>query len=149
MSRPDSAVPARVSSSKERQVVWVFCLLAAIHVFVYCAAFPLFNNADEPSHFDLVVRYAHGAPPRSFGPMADEWMEYDAAYGTPEYFNPPEMFPGGQPPPPLWSQPSETVAQTLAERKAQWQGINHESSQPPLYYALAGLWWQLGRVCGL
>ena len=34
--------------------------------------------------------------------------------------------------------------------KAAWQNeINWESSQPPLYYALAGVWWKVGEYIGL
>jgi hypothetical protein len=27
--------------------------------------------------------------------------------------------------------------------------VNDEAAQPPLYYTLAGLWWRLGKVCGI
>jgi hypothetical protein len=35
------------SESNESKWVFLFCLLAAIHVFVFSAAFPFFNNVDE------------------------------------------------------------------------------------------------------
>ena len=38
----------------------------------------------------------------------------------------------------------------IASTRAAWSSeINFESSQPPLYYALAGLWWWIGKQIGL
>jgi hypothetical protein len=149
MKFPASILPALVSEAGERKVILLFCFLAAIRVFIFCAAFPLYNSVDEPSHFDLVVRYSHGDLPRSFEPMVDEWTDYYAFYCTPEYLYPPNVFQGGQFPAPLWSQPFKSIAKTLSERKADWKETNHESSQPPLYYALEGLWWRAGKAIGL
>jgi hypothetical protein len=36
----------------------------------------------------------------------------------------------------------------LSARKALWNDLNHEASQPPLYYTVAGLWWRAGKLCG-
>jgi len=141
--------PNTPPTSGERLFVSACCILAAVQTFIFSAAFPLFNNADEPAHYDLVFRYAQGDPPRSFGLMDTNWVAYDAFYGTPEYFNAPTFFPDGRIPPPLWAQSFESIATAFAERKAAWQGTNHESSQPPLYYSLAGLWWRLGQGIGL
>ena len=41
-----------------------FCLLAAVRVLLFCAAFPFFNNVDERRHFDLLIKYAEGHVPR-------------------------------------------------------------------------------------
>ena len=50
--------------SSEKNFVLLLCVAAAIHVFVFCAAFPFFNNVDEPAQFDLVLKYSHGHAPR-------------------------------------------------------------------------------------
>ena len=43
----------------------------------------------------------------------------------------------------------DSIRQTLVAKTAAWNNvINHEASQPPLYYALAGAWWRLGKVFG-
>lgn len=53
-------------------------------------------------------------------------------------------------PAPLWKQPWSKVEPEIASTRAAWSSeINWESSQPPLYYALAGLWWRLGQSIGL
>jgi len=41
----------------ERSIVLALCVAAACRVFLFSAAFPYFNNVDEPAHFDLVMKY--------------------------------------------------------------------------------------------
>ena len=55
---------ATFGDSRERKIVLLLCALAAIHVFVFSAAFPLFNNVDEAAHFDLVLKYSRGDLPQ-------------------------------------------------------------------------------------
>src|SRR5208282_3428950 len=51
---------------------------------------------------------------------------------------------------PKWTQPTNEAGQKLLGYEVKCRmGTNHENSQPPLYYALAGLWWQLGKACGV
>ena len=59
----DSNPTATFSEAQERSFVWLLCLLAAVHVFVFSAAFPFFTNVDEPAHFDLVINYSQGHIP--------------------------------------------------------------------------------------
>jgi len=136
------------SESIERKWVLLLCLLAAVHVFIFSAAFPLINNVDEQAHFDLVVKYSHGRPPRSLEQDSKESMQYTVIYGSQEFFWPPETFPGKQIPPPPWTQPPEKIMPLFQAREAAWQSANHESGQPPLYYALAGFWWDVGKHLG-
>jgi hypothetical protein len=124
----------------ERKVVWLLCLLAAIHVFIFSAAFPFFNNVEENMHFDLVVKYSHGMIPRTMGLVSGEALDYEAAHGTPEY----RALVNG----PAQTATAATTAAVpsiglLAAEK------NYESAQPPLYYAFTGLCWHLGNACGL
>jgi len=137
------------SESNERKVVLLMCLLAAIHVFIFSAAFPLINNVDEQAHFDLVVKYSHGHVPRGLEQISRESMQYIVTYGSQEFLWPPEAFPGKKIPPPPWMQPPEKIIPVLLARASAWQNANHESAQPPLYYALAGLWWHLGQWLGV
>lgn len=145
----DAKTSAAFSESLERKIILLLCCLAAVHVFIFSAAFPPINNVDELEHFDLVVKYSHGHLPRRLETTSGDAMNYIAIYGSQEFLWPPETFPDGKFPPPLWTQPMDKVAPVVLERKAKWQSPNHEGSQPPLYYALAGVWWNMGKSFGL
>jgi hypothetical protein len=135
--------------SNERKWVWLLCLLAAVHVFIFSAAFPFFNNVDEQAHFDLVVKYSHGEIPRRLEPVSVESAQYIVIYGTTEYLVNPAGLPSGQFPPPSWTQPAEKVSQALFANESIWRKVkNWEAAQQPLYYILAGAWWRLGGWLG-
>jgi Predicted membrane protein (DUF2142) len=139
----------KLSEQKLRWIIIGLCSTAAIRVFVFAAAFPFFNNVDEQAHVDLVVKYAHGKPPRSIEPFASEAALCFTVYGTPEYFVTPEQY-GGQYPPPNWLLPREQLQKLLDDEIPFWESrLNHESGEPPLYYALAGGWMDVGSVLGL
>jgi hypothetical protein len=145
----DSSLTAAISESRERKIVLLLCVLAAIHVFIFSAAFPFFNNVDEQAHFDLVVKYSHGQIPRRLDFLSKESLQYIAVFTSQEFLASETDFPGGQVPPPIWLLPPDKTAAVLQYREAGWQNINLEASQPPLYYSLAGLWWRLENLCGL
>ncbi len=143
-------------NSKECRMIWLICLAAAIHVFIFSAAFPVFNQLDEGCHFDLVVRYSHGQLPRGLQPMCSEASLYLMTYASPEFLGRPQDFPGGHFPTPFWAQPSVNQAQlqkaAFEKAASDWNTAsklpywtNYETSQPPLYYTLAGLWWRAGQ----
>jgi hypothetical protein len=143
-SRP----PAAFSASRERVLVLLLCCAAAVHVFLYSAAFPFFNTVDEQIHFDLAVKYSQGHVPRALERVAAEATPYVVIYGTHEYLWASNNFPIEQFPPP-WTQPMEKIAPQLLSWQVSWNNVtNHEAAQPPLYYTLAGSWWRLGKVCG-
>ena len=142
----DAKLPAVFTESRERKVVWLLCLLAAIHVFVFSAAFPFFNNVDEPDHFDSVLEYSHGRVPRGDIPTSREASVYLALFCSCAYLGPTG---GGPIPPPPWTQTPEQMKQALALNSAGWQTqTDYEASEPPLYYALAGVWWDIGKGLG-
>jgi hypothetical protein len=146
----DSNPASSPSEAQERKVVLSLCLLAAIHIFIFSAAFPFFNVTDEDMHFDLVVKYSHGHFPVGLEAVSLESAQYLALYSTLEYLNPPSLFPGGKFPPPEWTQPASENSRKLFGYKVGVRiGTNHENSQAPLYYLLAGLWFNAGKVCGL
>src|SRR5712692_10261928 len=123
----------RLSEQKLRWAIVSLCLLAALRVFVFSAAFPFFNNVDEQAHVDLVMKYAHGYLPRGLDQFSDESARYFTLYSSPDYFLKPEQFEGGRFPPPNWTFPPEERDRVLSEAVPVWQSRqNHESSEPPL-----------------
>jgi Predicted membrane protein (DUF2142) len=138
------------SFKNEHFLIPLLCVAAAVRVFIFSAAFPFFSNIDEDLHFDLVTQYSHGQVPRSFDRLKEETLNWIVPYASPEFLFPPEHFPGGKFPAPLWKQPWSKVEADISATRAAWSSeINFESSQPPLYYALAGLWWGMGKRIGL
>ena len=148
------------SNAGERKAALLLCLAGAIHVFIFSAAFPVFNQVDEGCHFDLVVRYSHGDLPRGLQPMCRESSLYLLPYNSPEYLGLAKNYPGGDFPTPSWllGQTNQMAWRAAALEKAahDWQFIsklpvwtNYQTSQPPLYYTLAGLWWRAGQTFGL
>ena len=149
MNNADSNSATGSSATREGIIVCLLCLLAAVHVFVFSAAFPFFNNVDEQIHFDLVVKCSQGHILRALEPVSDEAVRYIVLYGSPEYVGIPTNSPDGQFAPPPWKLPLEQVRQTLVAKTATWRTVtNYEASQPPLYYTLAGPWWHLGMLFG-
>ena len=122
----------KLAENKLRWIVLGLCVLAAIRVFVFAAAFPFFNNVDEQAHVDLVVKYSHGNIPRGIEPFAPEAALYFAVYSTPEYFVKPEQY-GGKYPPPTWLISPEERQRILDAEIPFWESrANHESGEPPL-----------------
>jgi len=140
----------RFAIRHQRELVLLLCAIAAIRVFMFSAAFPLFNNVDEQAHVDLVMKYARGEVPRDLGHYSPESAHHFSVYGTPEYFTAPQQFKANDFPPPNWTLPTEQREGAVNRNSAWWQSNqNHESGEPPLYYAIAGLWLNLGRVLGI
>jgi hypothetical protein len=152
--------------SREAPLIWVFCVIAALRVLIFSAAFPFFGNVDEAQHFDLVMKYSLGRVPRSLNHNAPESAHYIAFYGSSEFLSEPSDLPGGLYPPPFWSQrsarhlrgatvsaPAEAAARDISAQERTARALaretNYETSQPPLYYALAGAWLRLGRLIGI
>jgi hypothetical protein len=134
----------------ERLLILLLCFTAGLRVFVFAAAFPFFSSGDEDLHFDLVTQYSAGQLPRTFGLLTNESLRFIVPYASPEFLQTPDQFPNAKFPPPLWKQSIAEAAPVIEATKAVWQKeINWESSQPPLYYALAGLWWRFGQCIGL
>ena len=138
------------ANTNENVLIWILCFAAALRVFVFSAAFPFFSNVDEHLHFDVITEYSHAGLPRSFGRLKQESLDRIVLYASPEFMFAPEQFPGGKFPAPLWKQSGPEAEQEITATKAAWDSeINFESSQPPLYYALAAFWWWIGKQMGL
>jgi branched-subunit amino acid transport protein len=141
----------RVSPSSSYEFWWVigFCFFAAVRVLFFSAAFPFFNNVDERRHVDLVIKYAEGHVPRGAELISPATLPYLSHYASPEFLSAPEDVEGGYFGP-MWKHPAEEVAQTIARIEEIWSRTpNQESSQPPLYYALAAAWFHLGEWISL
>jgi hypothetical protein len=145
-----SGEPHTVTNRNEHFLVLLLCLVAAVRVFVFSAAYPFFSNIDEDLHFDLITQYSHAELPRSFDRLKEESLNWIVPYASPEFLFAPEQFPGGKIPSPLWKRSWPDVEPEIATTRAAWSGeINFESSQPPLYYVVASLWWWIGKHIGL
>ena len=139
-----------MTNRKELALVLLLCFVAALRVFIFSAGFPFFSNIDEDLHFDLITQYSHARLPRAFDPLKEESLSWIVPYASPEFLFAPDQFPGAKFPAPLWKQSSPDVEPEIAATKAAWSTeINFESSQPPLYYALASAWWHVGEYLGL
>jgi len=136
-------------SPRETLIVVLLCFLAALRVFLLSAAFPFFNNVDERSHFDLVYKYSRGHIPTGLERRDADAARTISLYESPEYFFKPGQYQEGQPPRFRW--PPFVAADKELERlaSASQQKLNHESTQPPLYYVVAGVWYRIGEGMGL
>ena len=150
MNPDSSSLPAGFRVRHERKLVGLLCLVAAARVFIFSAAFPFFSNVDEDLHFDLVMRYSHGEPPRGYDLLTKESLATIVLYASPEFLLPPQFFPQGKIPTPLWKQSATEAGPVLRATDDLWkEEINFESSQPPLYYTIAALWLRTGQQVGL
>jgi len=141
---------AAFTNRKERTLILLLCLAAALRIFIFCAAFPFFTEVDEDLHFDLVMRYSLGQMPRTFDLLSKESLDWIVPYASPEFLFTPDQFPEGKFPPPLWKQSGPEAEEVMAVTRAGWSTeINFESSQPPLYYSLGAVWLRLGQRLGL
>jgi predicted membrane protein DUF2142 len=139
-----------VSLNRERRLVLVLAVVGGLRVLLMCATFPVFNNVDEPEHYDLVCKYASGHIPRGMETYGRETSQRIVLFESPEYLRTPSDFPDGRMPPPLWWNPPSLIAPFVERASEAWSAeINHESMQAPLYYTLAGAWYRLGGWLGL
>ena len=127
-----------------------FCLLAALRVGIFSAAFPFFADVDEQHHFDNICRYSHGEIPQGLQPYSPEAAALIAFYGTPEYLVDPQNTRAKRLAPPLWTCPDEVRTKIFTWMKNGYlQHVNHETVQPPFYYAVMGAWYDLGKLLGM
>src|SRR5438034_10325751 len=67
-------------AAKERVLILLLCVTAALRVFILSAAFPFFSNIDEDLHFDLITQYSHAQVPRSFDRLIEETLNLLVSY---------------------------------------------------------------------
>lgn len=137
--------------SHEYTIVIVICIVAACRIFIFNAAFPLFNNVDEQMHFDLVYKYSNGQLPQAeVENFNREAAELVVLYGTPEYLSKVERFSKGAVPKPLWTYPNIHGTSKFTKAVIAWQNSeNHETGSFPIYYIVAGVWCRIGKILGM
>jgi len=145
--------------------VWLtlLCLLGAARVWLFAAALPPFHPVDEAFHYDLVVKYARGHVPRRITdePLDPATREAIVLWGTgisspradsillhrsPEYLSP--RSPDGVPSP-VWTAPAAVRDAAVPWGARDWDRLNYEAVEPPLYYVAAAAWHRLGAALGL
>jgi hypothetical protein len=137
--------PAR-ARRHEFLLVGALCLLAAVHVFVYSAAFPFFEVTDECQHFDTVIKYAHGDIPRHVEFFSPEATRDLALYNSAFTFgasNAVERLP--QP----WTMPLDQQDQWISAHAYEHPFTNYECTQPPLYFLYTASWLKLSGHLGV
>ena len=135
----------------EKAIITFITIIASLRVFFFSAAFPFFNNVDEPCHFDLVYRFSSGQMPKSaVETFSREAAEIITLYGSPEYFSTPEKISKSGCPSPLWLDPYARGSRIFKRRFESCQKLqNHEAGSFLLPYALAGSWCKIGRLFGI
>lgn len=146
----DGEKPCHLPGIHIPTLVWLACALAALRVFFFSAAFPFFNNVDEASHFDMVLRHARGDAQPRLELYSAEAAEYISLYSSPEFSGSAYSFEGKELVPPTWMMTHSQGAARFRFGRSFWgQKIDQEGTSAPLYYAIAGAWWRLGESCGL
>jgi len=138
-----------LSAGQRKWLLLILCVVAALRIFFFGAAFPFFNNVDEQYHFDLIWKYSQGQWPASgTDKLGEETLRNMFCFGSPEYLNRARDLPNGEFAPPLFSWPADVREKTLKKFMATSKP-NIEEYSPPLYYLLAGKWLVLGKLMGL
>src|ERR1043166_9806253 len=107
-------------AAKERVLVLLLCVAAAVRVFSYSAAFPFFSNIDEDLHFDLVTQYSHAQLPHSFDRLQEESLNWIGPYASPEFLFTADRFPEGKFPSPIWKQSWSQIEREIVVTRAAW-----------------------------
>lgn len=125
------------------------CAYAAVRVLVFCAAYPLFNNVDEPYHFASIRSFAEGRVPGKELPLFDAGSARTLAlYETPEYLNPEKV--SRRYGTPVYQLPASVQEKLYRPGFETWtKRTNIEAQSPPLYYAVAAAWYRLGTNLGM
>lgn len=153
-SHPAVALADRIDDFlRTRQVVIVagICFFAAVRIFIFSAAFPLFNSTDELDHFATVYEYAHGIPPGKDLPLlGPDLARTLALYNSGEYLTPERTLQRFRVDVPIERLPVE-----LQRRKYQYlfnywlTQRNIEAQSPPVYYVVAAGWYKVGEALGV
>ena len=128
--------------SKDNYLILLLCALAGLRIFFYSAALPVFNNVDEAAHFDLIYKYASGHIPGKIETYSGGSADLILIYGSPEYHDKTRT---------IVSPSSFTMASPEygSYKKHILETPNLESTEPPVYYTIAAIWYRLGKFLGL
>jgi hypothetical protein len=142
------------STKGQRKLVIALSIYAGLRILVFAAAFPLFNNVDERLHLMSIQMYAQGHLPGKKLPLMDpELAKAFLPYWSPEYGHPQEELDRSGisgPPDRLQAQASGFTQRLYAQKLGEWlHKPNFEAQAAPLYYLVAGGWYNLGTAVGL
>jgi len=142
---------AKRGGSRGVLFVAMCCAVAGAKVFVFSAAIPFFHSADEQYHYDMVVKYASGkGVPTRLALISRETVADIAMYASWEPLFKPGHFAPEPPLAPAWKTPPAERAADIRMREEHWRPIrNFYTTQPALYYMVAGAWMRLGRFFGI
>jgi hypothetical protein len=153
-SAPVRSVLSRLWPAESRFESWALialCALAIGRIYFGAATLPFFADTDEQFHYDLVHKFARGHWPALYIEYWDpETVETVIFHHSPEFQAGPEEFDDGRIPPPLREMPTGPKRNMYAAflRYQLSQQPNHEAHSPPVYYALAGAWYDVGWLMG-
>lgn len=134
-----AALKSQVFKSNVNNLIIFLVIAGILRVLVFSAAFPVFNNVDETAHFDAVVKYSRGFLPNPNNLKFDrEAAELIVRDGTLEYLSATPFTP-----------PTATEASIQVDIAERVSLTNHEAVSPPLYYFLAGIWYNFGKLLHL
>jgi hypothetical protein len=133
------------------RIVILLCVYAAVRVWFFAAAFPLFNNVDEQSHFASINMFVEGQLPKRELPRFDPVSARIAAiYSSPEYLNPQDLLVRTGQDVPISRLPAGRREMRFRSEFAYWsRHVNFEAQAPPLYYLVAAGWYELGALAGI
>lgn len=123
---------------------WItgIALVAGLRILALSAVFPFFHPVDEHQHVDLVHRWSRGELPGPQTPtLGEPLVSWAVRFGSFEYLEP-------DPAPPLGARPgyAEDAPLVRATRRAFENVVNQEAESPPVYYAIAALWYRAGEL---
>src|SRR6186997_1878841 len=104
-----------------RRLIWLLCVLGALRIVAFAAAYPFFDYIDEALHLDTVLDFAREGLP---GRWVDRFQIDDARIIA-RYSVARDPMPPNQ---------REAAIETEAQRLIQYR--NAETFAPPVYYAL-------------
>ena len=132
---------------KDRAFLFLVLTIASAKLIYFNLVFPFFNNVDEASHFDTIIKHSEFFLPK----MGDENFSEESAQlivwnNSPEYFNKKEDYYRL----PLSMLPIDSARNQAKREIAHWVTLpNHEIFSSPLYYKVAGMFYRLGEFIGI
>jgi uncharacterized membrane protein len=152
-SSKSDTTPGERPGRRELWFLAILCVAGAARILIGAAVLPFFADTDEAFHFDLVHKFSRGFwPNRPVSLLDSETVELQIFDASPEFALEPKTVPAvGDYPPPLRSLRNATGIENFValQRTKLSQLPNHEAYEPPLYYALAAIWFDCGKSFGM
>ncbi len=145
-----------LTPGRVRKLAIALSVYAALRILFFALMFPLFNNVDEKLHFLTIKMYAQGhLPGKDLPHIDDDFSRTFLPYWSPEYDHTPVGI----------DYQHIVVLYRLSPEQREWE-MSHgyydwklrvalpsrlvfEAQGAPLYYVIAGAWYDVGTVLGL